>query len=379
MNIDIVSLLHQYRDVFIAILAFLLGLAFAHIWCGSKRRKEEEDKKKLESYVKGINYIIEDETDKAIKELTETAQMDPDLIDIYISIGNLFRKKGEINRALIIHKSLLAKKDLSKQKKLDLYITVGVDYRKAGLYDRAKKYLKDALSVDPKNQQARRLLYEVYEDSKDWENALEWHKRFSRGDDERLAHIYAELGKEKLKEGQLLEARKNLKKAIKIDETCIDALIHLGDVHMLLGEVEEAYALWEKVCRIKPEFANIALKRIKDVERLKEIIKKLLVEMGDNRYILYFCANQLFDIGEREKAISLYRKLIKLGTVSRNVLKRLTIAYKGDLPDVIAEIVQQEPLKDVKYTCTSCGYTTYTLSFRCPKCRKWDRLKVEIV
>ncbi len=379
MNIDITSILHQYREPLIAAITFFLGLLFSRIWCHKQKKKDEADKRKLESYVKGINYIIEDETDKAIKELTETAQMDPDLVDIYISIGNLFRKKGEINRALIIHKSLLAKQDLSKKKKLDLYITVGVDYRKAGLYDRAKKYLKDALSVDPKNQQARRLLYEVYEDSKDWENALEWHRRFSRGNDERLAHIYAELGKEKLKEGELLEARKNLKKAIKINNECVGALIHLVDVHKLLGEIDDAYRLWEKVCRIRPEFANIALKKMEDVDRLRKTIKRLLVEKSDNRYILYYCANQLFDIGEKEKAISLYKKLIKIGVSSQNVLKRLTMAYSKELPDVFVKAVESQPLKDVKYICTSCGYSTYTLFFRCPKCRKWDRLKVEIV
>ncbi len=379
MNIDIISILHQYRQVFVAILTFMMGGFFTHLLCLRKKHKDALDKEKLESYMKSVNYIIEDDTDKAIMELTKTVKMEPDLIDIYISIGNLFRKKGEINRALMIHRSLLTKSRLSKEKKLELNITIGVDYRKAGLYDRAKKHFKTALSIDPKNMQARKLLYEVYEDSRDWENALEWHKRFSSNDDERLAHIYAELGKEKLKENDLVKAKKNLEKALKINKQCVDALIHLGDVCMLLGEVDKAYKHWERACILAPEFANIALNRMQDVERLKKTIKKLLVAMPKDRYILYFCANQLFDIGQKKRAVSLYRRLIKLGVKSQNILKRLIEAHKENLPEMIVELIANERLKEVRYTCTSCGYSTYTLSFRCPKCRQWDRLKVEIV
>ncbi len=357
------------------ILSFLLGALISFLIIMGRRKKENIDKKKLESYVKGINYIIEDETDKAIKELTETAKIDPDMIDIYVSIGNLFRKKGEINRALIIHKSLLARPNLDKDKKLDIYLNVGIDYRKAGLYDRAKKYFKDALSIAPKNQLAKKLLYEVYEDSKDWENALVWHKRFDGTDKHILAHLYTELGKDKLKEGKTEEARKNFERAIKEYKECFDALINLGDIYFHYGKIEKAYELWEKACKIRPELCDVALNRIKDDAILKEKVKKLLFEMPDNDFIKFFAAESYMKLGDKKKAESLYKSLLKKGITSFSILKRL-VEINGETPNYVKLFVNYTPSTPLKYTCTNCGYSSGKLFFRCPKCKSWDKLKV---
>ncbi len=357
------------------ILSFLLGALFSYLIIIGRRKKENIDKKKLESYVKGINYIIEDETDKAIKELTETAKIDPDMIDIYVSIGNLFRKKGEINRALIIHKSLLARPNLDKDKKLDIYLNVGIDYRKAGLYDRAKKYFKDALSIAPKNQLAKKLLYEVYEDSKDWENALVWHKRFDGTDKHILAHLYTELGKDKLKEGKTEDAKKNFERAIKEYKECFDALVNLGDIYFHYGKLEKAYELWEKACKIRPELCDVALNRIKDEAVLKEKVKKLLFEMPDNDFIKFFAAESYMKLGEKKKAESLYKNLLKKGITSFSILKRL-VEINGETPNYVKLFVNYTPSTPLKYTCTNCGYSSGKLFFRCPKCKSWDKLKV---
>ena len=373
------SITNQYSTVFAILFSFLLGALFSYIWFLGKNKKDMLDKKKLESYVKGINYIIEDDTDKAIEEFTETAKLDPDLIDIYISIGNLFRKKGEINRALIIHKSLLVRPHLNKQKKIEIYINIGVDYRKAGLYDRSKEYFKNALTIDPKNTLAKKLLYEVYEDSKDWDNALVWHKRFAKGDEHRLAHIYTEIGKEKIKENNPDQAKKNFEKALKVYPSCVDAYVHLGDIYMNYGDMKNAYKQWEKACKIKPEFADTALNKINDISALKSVIKNLLVEFPDNIYILYFCANQLFNIEEKKKALSLYKKLSKMNVKSYSVFYKLIEIQKNSLPDFVLSFAQNNTGKSVQYTCTNCGYSTRTQFFICPKCRQWDMIRVDIL
>lgn len=382
MHIDINNIINffsTYSTEFLFLLSFLLGVLFSYVIFVGKKTKDVSDKKKLESYVKGINYIIEDETDKAIEELTDTAKLDPDLIDIYISIGNLFRKKGEINRALIIHKSLLVRPHLSKEKKLELYINMGIDYRKAGLYDRAKEYFKNALSMNPKNSTARQLLYEVYEDSHDWEDALSWHKRFGKNSDNILAHIYAEIGKERLKENKTDEAKKYFEKSLKVDKKCIDSYLYLGDVYIQHGNIEKAYEYWEKSCKIEPKFANLALNRIEDIEKLKSLSRELLIQFPNDKYILYFCANQMFKIGERQKAISLYGKLIKMGIKPYSVLQKFTDVNKENLPKFIRTFAKDRSKNELKYICTNCGYSSNSIFFRCQKCRSWDKVKVEIV
>jgi len=379
MPVNISQIVHYIvsNPIISIILSFILGVLASYLAIMGKQKKENLDKKKLESYVKGINYIIEDETDKAIKELTETAKIDPDMVDIYVSIGNLFRKKGEINRALIIHKSLLARQNLDKDKKLDIYLNVGIDYRKAGLYDRAKKYFKDALSIAPKNQLAKKLLYEVYEDSKDWENALIWHKRFDGTDKHVLAHLYTELGKEKLKDGNLEEAKKNFERAVKEYKECFEAIVNLGDIHLNYGKLEKAYELWHKACKMRPELCNIALSRIKDDQVLKEQIKSLLEKHPDDDFIKFFAADTYITLSETKKAESLLKSLLKKGLKSQSILKRL-VQINEDAPDYVKLFVQDIPNNPIKYTCTNCGYVSKKLFFRCPKCKSWDKLKVSI-
>ncbi len=359
------------------VIAFILGMIISYLIMLGKQKKESIDKKKLESYVKGINYIIEDETDKAIKELTDTAKLDPDMVDIYISIGNLFRKKGEINRALIIHKSLLARPNLSKEKKLEVYLNIGIDYRKAGLYDRAKEYFKNALSLSPKNTMARKLIYEVYEDSKDWENALIWHKRFDGSDKHVLAHIYTEIGKQKMLENKPEEAKKNFERAIKEYKDCIDAMLNLGDIYLNFGKIEKAYSLWENVCKKRPELCNLALQRIKDVNVLKKTIVKLLEELPEDNFILFFAAQTYFELGEYEKMLSLYKLLLKRGIKSTIMLKHyIETQLKNDrFLNLFAQTLDTAALA---YTCVNCGYSTSKPFFKCPKCKSWDKVKVDI-
>ncbi len=379
MSINFAQIVHYISSNYLIsfILSFLLGALFSYLVILGKQKKEDIDKRKLESYVKGINYIIENETDKAIKELTETAKIDPDMVDIYVSIGNLFRKKGEINRALIIHKSLLARPNLDKNKKLDIYLNVGIDYRKAGLYDRAKKYFKDALSLAPKNQLAKKLLYEVYEDSKDWENALVWHKRFDGTDKNVLSHLYTELGKEKLREGKTDEAKKNFEKAIKEHKECFDAIVNLGDIYFNYGNLEKAYKLWYKACKMRPELCNIALSRIKDDGILKEHTTRLLEDMPNDEFINFFAAESFLKIGEKNKAKSLLKRLLKKGLKSNSIIKRL-MKIDENAPDYVKLFAQNISKSPVKYTCTNCGYSSGKLFFRCPKCKSWDKLKVSI-
>ncbi len=380
MNINLTPLLDfvkVHNSIFVFLAAFFLGILVSYLFSVGKRKKDVIDKKKLESYVRGMNYIIEDNMDKAIEELSNTVKLDPDLVDIYNSIGNLFRKRGEINRALILHQSLLVRPNLDKKKKLELYINVGVDYRKAGLYDRAKEYFKNALSIDPKNSLARKYLEEVYEDSKDWESALEWHKRFGESDSI-IAHIYAEIGKDRLSDNSTEDARKNFEKAIKKDKGNVSANVYLADIYFLKGNKKKAYDILENIARLQPTFANLALERIKEKDVLKRVVKGLLIDFKDNEYILYHSANALYNIGEHKKAFSLYMCLMKKGVKTSAMISRFVEKQEG-LPDFVKYYARLSNTKDVKYTCTSCGYSSYTLFFRCPKCRTWDNVKVDLV
>jgi len=232
------------KIIFDILIAFAAGFCAGYGIRLLKKRKERAKEKSIEGYVKGISYIIDDETDKAIEELVKVAQTQSDLIDVYISIGSLFRKRGEINRALIVHKSLLARPHLSNEKKSDIFINLGIDYKKAGFYSRAEEAFKKALELNPRDKQAHRFLEEVYEDNKDWESATRWQKRFETKDNI-VAHLYTEWGKKLFADGDLDKAQEKFKKAYDSDDECVDSCLWLGKTYKAKGRERKAHEIWK--------------------------------------------------------------------------------------------------------------------------------------
>ncbi len=342
-----------------------------------KAQKRKLQKRKIILYLKGINYIIEDKTDKAIEELTNAIDLEPDLVDVYISIGNLFRKKGEINRALIIHKGLLARK-LDREKKIEVYINIGIDYKKAGLYDRAKETFKNALSLDPKNQTVKKYLEEVYEDSKDWESALEWQKRF--GENKKItAHIYCELGKKVLKESNDVDlAYHYFSLALDEDKNCFDALLSLGILHYAKNDKKEAFQLWFRAVNVKNEFFHLILDKIQDKTDMYNFIKKVIVYNPKSYYILYFSALYLLKIDKHKKAFSLLNMMLKNNNVPQNALLLAIKCLAKDISNEKLDFLTSKLQNNIKYVCKSCGYSTHLFFWKCQKCRTWDSVKVEL-
>jgi len=367
-------------DIFIAFVAgFLGGYGVRFL----KRRKEKAREKSIEGYVRGISYIIDDETDKAIEELVKVATDQPDLIDVYLSIGNLFRKKGEFNRALIVHKSLLGRPHLSCEKKADIFTSIGVDYKKAGLYSRAKEAFKKALELNPLDKQVHKLLEEVYEDSRDWESLARWQRRFGL-EGNVVAHLYTEWGKELFAGGNLDRAQEKLKKAFDSDESCVDACLWLGKVYMAGGKQRKAYEIWKKAVVEKPSFSHLILENIEDKGKLKETIKEMLIKNKTSIYALYFAACSYERIAEPLKALSLYRFLFfKRGfkgiNIARRLLNALSLLGKGDGSiQIMRESLDYVSDRGVKYVCTRCGFISSSCFWRCPQCKNWDTVKVEI-
>ena len=364
----------KFNDILLISAAIMLIIVIYYV---VKEQKRKIEKKKITAYLKGINYIIEDKTDKAIEELTSAIELEPDIVDVYISIGNLFRKKGEINRALIIHKGLLARK-LDREKKIEVYVNIGIDYKKAGLYDRAKETFKNALSLDPKNNTLKKYLEEVYEDSKDWESALVWQKRF--GEDKKItAHIYCELGKKALRESNDYNlAYDYFKKAFVEDKNCFDALLNLGKISYANQDKKRAFQFWFDAVKVKDEFFNLILDNIIDKNDLYEFLKSILVYNPKSYYILFFSSMYLLKLGKYKKALSILNIILKSGHYTQSAIVLAVKCLSNQTDNKKLQILASKLQVNIKYTCKSCGYSTHLFFWKCPKCRNWDSAKVEL-
>ena len=232
------------------VIAFAIGLIIG-VWV--RRPKEEKtgsiSNKGDKAFFKGIQYILSNDHDQAIEEFTKSVQVNSDTIETYVALGNLYRSKGDIERAIRIHQSIILRPNIDEQIMLGSLFDLGLDYKKAGFLNRALRAFLKAAQKDPSNVEVLEEIERVYEELKDWENAYQTRRKIAslaRGDHRHiLAHHLVEMGKAYRKNGELSKARTCFKRAVSTLKECVDAYLHMGDLFFDKREYKKAISTWK--------------------------------------------------------------------------------------------------------------------------------------
>jgi lipopolysaccharide biosynthesis regulator YciM len=224
----------QFLLVFVAVFIAGLGAGLS-----IRQRKKTSDQSSIDAedkaFFKGVQYLLSDDQDHAIEEFTKSVQVNSNTIETYIALGNLYRSKGDIDRAIHIRQTIILRPNISEQIKLRALFDLGLDFKKGGFLDRALNTFLDILKKQPSNAATLEQIEKIYEEMKDWENAFSVRQKLSRiengSHNHILAHHQTELGKEYAEEGDYDRAKVFFKKAISIHKRCIDAYLHLGDLY----------------------------------------------------------------------------------------------------------------------------------------------------
>ncbi len=372
-------------------LLILLGIILlsAIIFLIPLRRDRSREKRMVDDspILKGLHYILTDHTDRAIEELIKAVRINSDTIETYVALGNLFRSKGEIERAILIRQSIILRPHLSEDIKRQAFFDMALDYIKGGLFSRAVEILEELLKKDPKDTKALSQLERVYEEMKDWQKAFETQQRLDKikGSNSQniLAHLRTEEGKEKAAEGDFNTAKNLFQKAIHIDPDCIDAYLHLGDLYVIKGDLSKALDSWKKLLKRHPEAISLVLKRMdqiffqfKDIEPVGSFLKELTVEYNFPVAHLSL-ARYLLNQGDTQGAIKELRQAIRLKPTYIEARKELgQILIKEDREQEALEefkqLLKYLHLPPKRYQCQNCGFETSELHWKCPRCRKWD-------
>ncbi|MGB3916341.1 MAG: hypothetical protein WBL07_02795, partial [Thiothrix litoralis] len=204
------------------ILFLLLPIAFYSGWQAARKRYKERQEQRKEisvRFVQGINYLLSEEPDKALDVFLNYPDIDEYTANTFLLLGNLFRNRGEINRALRIHQNLVARSDLSKAQRTAAMLALGEDFFAAGLLDRAESVFTELLKDDPKHADACEPLRNIYEQLHEWDKAIDitqYAQQRNKVDRSRLiAHYYCELAIQELQKQNLFRAEETIKKAAK--------------------------------------------------------------------------------------------------------------------------------------------------------------------
>lgn len=342
-------------------------------------------------YFLGLNYLINEEPDKAVDIFIRLVEVDSDTVETHLALGSLFRRRGEVDRAIRIHQNIIARPALAKNQRIQAMQSLGLDYLRAGVLDRAENIFQELISVgaDPKQNFAH--LLNIYQQQKNWDAAINTAQKLEaligKSKKKNIAHYYCELAEIAMQKNDLETAKKLLKKAVSIDKTNARTSLLFGKIAMKKQDYKSALKYYEQIKSQDPDYLSEA------ILPLIECYGYLNNESGLVKY-LHGCLKEhprvsivlaLAEIIQRAEggktAIEFIARHIQANSSLRG-LERLIDLYlsnsTGDtrdklvlLHDLVKQLLKDKPA----YLCNGCGYTGNTLLWCCPGCKQWSSLR----
>jgi lipopolysaccharide biosynthesis regulator YciM len=335
-------------------------------------------------YLDGLIALLDNNEDLALKKLKEAIGIDTDLTDAYIRLGDLFRKKGDIERAIQIHQSLTVRPTLKKDEEKKVYFALIQDYIAANRPNKSIAFLKEILKIDKNDRAAWNMVVRIYEDLMNYQDcvaAFEENPSAEFRDQKRYAFCLASLGNSKLKETTEenpeidKEVMTALKKALRVDPESLAGLFYLAEYYRSREEYKKVRELYLKITGQIPDYTFLIIPGLEkvfyDLGLFDEIIplyERVFRDSPKNFSVGFALANLYEKKNDLESARDIYRKISDL--YPKNVISRLNLlrlatedkAIRRELTDLIK--VQTES----KYACQKCGHSTAKFAFTCPKC-----------
>jgi len=377
------------------LLALLLPVAAASGWfmaTRSMKQRVKPSRTDLSSdYFKGLNFLLNEQPDKAIEVFIQMLEVDSETVETHLALGNLFRRRGEVDRAIRIHQNIIARPTLNReQRSLALY-ELGQDYMKAGLLDRAENLFLELIELGEYKPEALTQLLEIYEQEKEWDKAIDIARQYEFSTGVRtisvVAHYYCECAEKAIQKHDNRLAQQMIKKALTNDKQCVRASLLQGRVDAAANECKTAINAYRKVEKQDPDYLPEIIEPLErcyratnNLSEYKKYLAELLQRYGGVTIMLAMAAllkeekddraAVLFIIGELRKRPSVrgLERLVEyhLNSTEGSARENMTI-----LSDLIKKLRTIKSL----YKCQSCGFEGKTLHWHCPSCKRWNTVK----
>jgi lipopolysaccharide assembly protein B len=335
------------------------------------------------SYFQGLNFLLNEQPDKAIEAFIEVVKVDPETIELHFALGSLFRRRGEYDRAIRMHQNLLERPGLAAEQKVMALAELGQDYLKAGILDRAEEVFKK-LETSAQAAVARRHLLDIYEQEKDWMRAIEM-TRLVESDPRDLAQYYCELAASESAQSRPDAARKHLEAALEANRKCVRASLQLGDLERHQGHVERAIEHWKRIESQNPAYLALVAQRLLDAHRDAGRPEEGLTLVADylERYpsldLLDTVFQQTLDAKGAEQAYAMVRDELRrnptLLGLDRLLEAQIIAAGSPDKRrdlELVRNLVHGHTRRLARYRCETCGFKARQFHWRCPACGGWE-------
>jgi lipopolysaccharide assembly protein B len=376
------------------LVALLAGLAAGKTWERYKLRNGRWiDRRRLREtphYMLGLTFLADNRIDQAIDELTQAASGSADALEIQMILGNLYRQKGHVSRAITVHQALLQRPGLTRMEHAYGLLCLGLDFRHAGFVDRALEAFHEVLRLDPGNRYALVNLQKLHEDQHQWSEAAAVREQITLVDGGRdprnrsiLAFLRNEVGSAQARTGDGA-ATASYRQALDTDDQTVPAYLNLGDIVEREGRLVDAVELWERLIRTVPDRAYLVFDRLERAYetlgvsgRFVDLCTRLIAQSPQDWRVRLALSRHYADAERHREALELLLDALPHnphGLVVHQAIWGALLALQLD-PALVRRYVSLA--RDAVFyldphVCTHCRYRSTELLWQCPQCHEWN-------
>ena len=340
------------------------------------------------SYFKGLNFLLNEQPDKAIEAFIEVVRVDRETIELHFALGSLFRRRGEYDRAIRMHQNLLERADLAAEQRVSALFELGQDYLKAGILDRAEEAF-ERLVDGPHAVEARHHLLEIFEHEKDWPRAIDMAQRLAAESGEphvrEISQYLCELAATETTHSRPDAARRHLEAALEANRKSVRASLQLGELARAAGDLDAAIEHWKRIETQNPAYLAVVAQRLLDAHRgagrAEEGLQLLTGYL--EQYPSLDLLDTVFQLTLEEKGAEAAYKLVRdelrrnptlLGLdrlLEAQIVAAGTPERRRDL-ELVRNLVHSHTQRLARYRCENCGFKARQFHWHCPACGGWE-------
>ena len=359
------------------VIGAILALGIAH---KRQSRRSSSGGNYPQGYVQGVPDLFSNQPDKAVAVFMKMLELDPTTIEPHFALATLFRRKGEVERAIRIHQNLISRNGLEPEHKRRALEELARDYMHAGLLDRAETIAKNLLETEPKNQAGMRILLSVFEMESEWDKAISIsEKLLGTGgiSPSVLAQYYCELAELYRHAGNEPAARRAIKQALNHDDECPRAGMILGDIEMAVGHIKAAIRSYQRVAWKSPEYLSeiiapmlICFERSDASQTAFNTLKKLILDQSAIDPVLQM-TEFMIKRGDTAEADDYIRGFLESKPSLEGLRYLIDHGGLAEKRSIIKDTIYKLSSDSKRYRCDKCGFSGQKLHWLFPRCRVW--------
>jgi lipopolysaccharide assembly protein B len=388
--------MNDYAPLLAALVALLAGLTIGKAWERYKLRDgtwiDRRRVRESPHYILGLNFLVSNQIDLAIEELTHAASLDPNALEVHMILGNLYREKGQVGKAITIHQTLLQRQRLSRIEHAYVLLCLGLDYRRGGFVDRALDAFTEVLRLDPENEYALENIQKLHEEQHQWTEAYDTRQRLTNlaAIDSRprsqsiLAFLENEIGLDALRRNDYGEAARRFQSAIDLDARAVPAYLNLGDVRVAQGKEGEAAEIWNTLVQVAPDRAYLAFDRLEaqaaragTPTAFTSLCERLIEENPQDWRARLALSRHLDAAGKPTDALELLFSALVQNPHALSIHQAIwrtlgQLGHPAVLVDRYSDLTRHAVFYLDPHVCMRCRYRSTELLWQCPHCHDWN-------